>query len=412
MPHPRSMPTPVRAIAALLIVAGLGAQPGARRQDRSGAPDVVAIPFELAGRHIIVKVTVGASRPLSFVFDTGAHAAIIRMDVAKELGLRLEGEVRSGGAGPGTQTGSFVRGAQWSLVGLSGGAQPLSLALPLPELSPAAGRPLDGIIGGEFIREFVVELDYQAKALRLHKPESFKYTGPGESIPIDFVNISHPTLAATVTPAGGQPVERRFMLDVGSGLALALHSPFVSEQNLLGPDSRTIRAIGGAGAGGKVTGRLGRIESLQIGSFRIDRPITMFAQDTAGAFANAALAGNIGAQIAMRFRLYLDYGRRRIILEPSPLLGEPFDRAFSGLAVRAYGPDYRTFRVTDVLEDSPATDADIRQDDVITSVNDIPATQLTLATILEMFERPATYTLTIRRDQRTLTVTLTPRRLI
>jgi S1-C subfamily serine protease len=138
----------------------------------------------------------------------------------------------------------------------------------------------------------------------------------------------------------------------------------------------------------------------------------MFAQDTAGAFANAALAGNIGAQIAMRFRLYFDYGRRRIILEPSPLLGEPFDRAFSGLAMRAYGSDYRTFRVTDVLEDSPATDAGIRQDDVITAINDIPAERLTLATVLEMFERPATYTLTIRRDQRTLTVTLTPRRLI
>ena len=163
-----------RTIAALLIVAGLGAQPGARRQERSGAPDVIAIPFELAGRHIIVKVTVGSSRPLSFVFDTGAHAAIIRMDVAKELGLRLEGDVRSGGAGPGTQTGSFVRGARWSLVGLPGVTQPLSLALPLPELSPAAGRSLDGIIGGEFIREFVVELDYQAKALRLHKPESFR----------------------------------------------------------------------------------------------------------------------------------------------------------------------------------------------------------------------------------------------
>ncbi|HEX7777820.1 MAG TPA: aspartyl protease family protein [Vicinamibacterales bacterium] len=412
MPHPRLMSTSIRPIAALVIVAVLGAQPGARLQERSGAPGVVAIPFELAGRHIIVKVTVGSSRPLSFVFDTGAHAAIIRLEVAKELGLRLEGEARTGGAGPGTQIGSQVRGARWSLVGLSGVAQPLTLALPLPEPSPAAGRPLDGIIGGEFIREFVVELDYQAKGFRLHKPESFRYTGSGESIPIDFVNVSHPTVAATVTPVGGQALERRFMLDVGSGLALALHSPFVDEQNLLGPDSKTIRAIGGAGAGGRVTGRLGRVESLQIGSFTIGRPITMFAQDKAGAFANAALAGNIGAQIAMRFRLYLDYGRRRIILEPSPRFSEPFDRAFSGLAMRAYGPDYRTFRVTDVLEDSPATEADIRQEDVITAVNDIPASQLTLATILAMFERPATYTLTIRRDQRTFTVSLTPRRLI
>ena len=63
---------------------------------------------------------------------------------------------------------------------------------------------------------------------------------------------------------------------------------------------------------------MGRVESLQVGSFTLRRPITLFSQDQAGAFANAQLAGNIGVPIAMRFRIYLDYSRRRIISSPLP----------------------------------------------------------------------------------------------
>jgi aspartyl protease/PDZ domain-containing protein len=402
----------IAAAGLLVLLAGSEAVQRGTPLHASSAIEPVTIPFELAARHVIVKVTVNRSRPLSFVLDTGANAAIIRTDVARELGLKLEGAVTVRGAGPGTQQGSLVRGASWSLVGGNGFSQPVTLALPMPGLSPALGQPLDGIIGGEFIKQFVVELDYEQRMIRLHEPASFVYHGPGEILSIEFRDVTHPVVTATVTPVGGQPLERQFLLDIGAGLPLALHSPFVAEQSLLGPSAKTIRAIGGAGAGGKTTGRIGRVESLKIGSFTITSPITLFSQDQAGAFANAALAGNIGAQIAMRFRAYFDYGRRRIILEPSKRFGEPFDRAFSGLALHAQGVDYRTFVVMDVLEESPATDAGIQIGDVIESVDQVPAARLTMSTINDMFEKPLPYALTIRRGQQTIKVTLTPRRLI
>jgi hypothetical protein len=375
-------------------------------------PSPVVIPFELATRHIIVKASVNKSRPLSFIFDTGADAAIVRLDIAKELGLELTGAVTARGAGPGTQAGRLVSNANWSLVGVDGVAQPVRLALPLPLLPSSMGRDIDGIVGGQFIRPFVVELDYQRRAMTLHDRETFNYRGSGETLPLEIDANGHPVLTATVTPVGGTPLERRFLLDTGSGLALALHSPFVTEQRMLGPQSKTIRAIGGAGAGGRTAGRLGRVAALQIGSFRINDPLTLFSQDEAGAFANPSLAGNIGAQIASRFRVFLDYGGRRIILEPSPTFAEPFDRSFSGIALRAEGSDYRTFRVHEVLEDSPATTAGLRVDDIITAIDDKPASALTLSSIQELFERPVSYRLAIRRGQDSLTVTLTPAKLV
>jgi len=98
--------------------------------------------------------------------------------------------------------------------------------------------------------------------------------------------------------------------------------------------------------------------------------------------------------------------------EPAATFGDPFDRAFSGVALRADGAGYHTFRVREVLESSPATDAGIREGDIITAIDGAPASALTLSVINEMFEKPAAYTLTIQRASETLTIVLKPRRMI
>ena len=82
----------------------------------------------------------------------------------------------------------------WSLVGLDGFAQPVAVALPFSDLPSALGRDLDGIIGAEFIRQFVVEIDYRARMLTLHDRDMFAYTGHGEALPLDFTSNGHPVL--------------------------------------------------------------------------------------------------------------------------------------------------------------------------------------------------------------------------
>ena len=375
-------------------------------------PVPVTVPFELVSRHVMVPVSVNESKPLPFVLDTGADVAIVRLETAQALHLTLDRNIRSGGAGPGTQQGKTVKDAHWSLVGLNGFTQPVALALPFEDLPSALGHQVDGIIGGQFIRQFVVELDYQARTLTLHDAAGFTYNGPGDTLPLEFSNVTHPVVTATLTTADGRSFERKFVLDIGAGGALVLHAPFATEQHLPGDRATTIRAIGAAGAGGRTVGRLGRVASLRLGRFTVNNPITMFSQDAAGAFANPALAGNIGAQIAMRFRLFFDYGRRRLIVEPASGFDAPFDRAFSGVALRAQGQDFSVIRVIEVLEDSPATDAGIKADDVIETIDGQSAAALTLTRINELFEKPAPYALTIKRGSQTLRVTLTPRKMI
>lgn len=399
------------APARLSLSTPLGVAFAARASAKASTPPVT-IPFELVNRHIILKIRVNNSRVLSFVLDTGDRFALIDLDRAKELKLDLGNEVRVGGAGALVLTGATVQNASFTLPGLEGFSQPVTLAFPFGELSARAGMDFDGIIGAEFIKQFVIEVDYPAHVLRLHDKASFVYDGPGESLPIQLNSGGHPIVDAEVTPNGGEPIKGKFVLDLGSGAALALYSPFVAAHHLPGAGIKTIKAIGGAGAGGAITGQIGRVSELKLGRFRIVNPITLFSEDKAGAFAMSSLAGNIGARVADKFKVFLDYSHNRVILEPNSTFASPYDRAFSGFSLQAEGKDYRTFRITEVLPNSPGSEIGLQKGDLITSVNGRPATSLTLNELNDMFERTTAAMLSIRRGDQTLQVTLTPRRLV
>src|SRR5262245_1313357 len=193
----------------------IGATPSRALQTSANAR--VVIPFELVTRHIVLPVKVNNSRPLSFVLDTGDRVGIIDTDVAKELALKLAGQVRIGGAGAETLPGSIVEEANWTLPGLDGFAQPIRLAMPLSRLESRFGHDFDGIIGAEFIKQFVVEVDYPARVIRLHPKDLFAYSGPGESVPIQLNQQGFPIIETEVTPVGGEPLKGKFVLDIGNG---------------------------------------------------------------------------------------------------------------------------------------------------------------------------------------------------
>jgi hypothetical protein len=83
------------------------------------------------------------------------------------------------------------------------------------------------------------------------------------------------------------------------------------------------------------------VAALRIGKFTLASPVTLFSQDKAGAFASADIQGNVGEQILSRFTIFLDYARRRVILEANKTFSEPFEGVFAGANVEAEGSDYQ-----------------------------------------------------------------------
>ena len=112
----------------LSAAASRAVQPNSSQSKGAIQSSVFTIPFELVNRHIVLKVLVNNSRPLSFILDTGDQFAIINLDRAKEMGLKLQGEIHMGGAGATISTGSFVRDSSFTIPGFPGFSQPLNAA--------------------------------------------------------------------------------------------------------------------------------------------------------------------------------------------------------------------------------------------------------------------------------------------
>jgi len=398
-------------ITILIVIIGLAQGPNRIVAAQQNA-ELAVIPFEMANRHILIKVSINNSAPLWFIFDTGDKVAIVDSTRARALGLNLQGEVNIGGAGEGSLKGAYVREASLNVIGVQGHPQPVALTLPLAGMAPKFGHDIDGIIGADFIKEFVVEIDYEARVMRLHNKEKFVYSGTGEILPVSFINGGHPTIPAEITVAGREPLKGKFMIDVGSGGSLMLNRPFVEQENLLAATPKTIKLIGAGGAGGKVAARVGRLRALTIGKLQIDEPVTAFSEDRGGAFGNSQTHGNIGYQILSKFKIFLDYGRERMILEPNASFKNPIGPVSPGVAIVAEGPDYKMFRVTELLEDSPAAEAGLKAGDIVMSVDGRPAAELSLTLLHELFEKPAPRKLSVLRGEQTLEITVTPRRLI
>lgn len=404
-----------KLITLLLVLVCVFA--GASRQSVPAAQKAtdsipIVIPFEFVTRHIMIKVRINNSDPLWFIFDTGDKVAIVDLGRAKSLGLNLQGEVNVGGAGAGTVKGAMVRDASLNVVGVEGNPQPVVMAIPLDLLEPRFGHDIDGIIGADFIKQYVVEIDYPARVLRLHDKNKFAYSGPGEIIPISFIHGGYPVAEAQITVADRPPIKGRFVLDVGSGASLALHRPFAEQLSLPAASQKTIRAMGSGGVGGKVTGRSGRIAELKIGKFQIDNPLTLFSEDKGGALASSEIQGNIGAMILSKFNVMLDYGRSRIILEPNASFKDLISPVSNGLKIIADGADYKSFRIEEVLENSPAMEAGLQSGDLIMTVDGRPSAELTLSLLNETLEKPKSHKLSVRRGDKTVEITVTPRRLV
>src|SRR6185295_13566519 len=136
------------ALALIIISSAPAAVRPVQAQPRpatSATP--VVIPFELVTRHIVLNVKIDNSRPLSFVFDTGDKVAIVDLGVAKELALKLHGQIKVGGAGSNQLAGALVDGSSWTLPGLEKFSQPVVLALPFGDLATRFGHDFDGIVG-------------------------------------------------------------------------------------------------------------------------------------------------------------------------------------------------------------------------------------------------------------------------
>ena len=131
----------------------------------AGAAASEEFPFELRDGFIWVKVRApGLTEPLSFLLDSGAGVSVINLRTAEKVGLKLGSRVSVQGVG--TSADGF-----WPQhLSASAGEVLLPrdyLAVDLSDLSGSCECQVDGLIGADFFRGRIVQIDFAARKIRV-----------------------------------------------------------------------------------------------------------------------------------------------------------------------------------------------------------------------------------------------------
>lgn len=357
---------------------------------------VAELPFSSPSNMIVTEGTIGASRPLVVVLDTGAGPTVVDAPLVDSLGLRVTGQGRAQGA-----SGSApmrVLGEVPVRLGTLDFPVPWAVSIAFADLEPAAGRNIDAVVGHELFQRYVVQVDYAAGRIRLFEPATFP-APDAPSVPLEVTGGA--VFLPVQVQADGRTLDARLRLDTGSASALTFTAPFVRAHGLAdGPG--TLRGASW-GVGGRSVEVTRILERATLAGITLDAPTATLSMDTAGVLAGGEGDGLLGGDVLRRFTVTLDYGRGRMYLQPNGRLREPFRRGLAGMGIFALPPDFRAFRLTHVDEGGPADAAGLRADDVIVAVDGRPASALALHELRDLFKRPgAAYALTIRRGAETL----------
>jgi hypothetical protein len=365
---------------------------------------VTELDFEIVGGRIYVPAEINGHKT-SAILDTGASSSVMNQALAEQWDLPTQGELNAQGAGGEPITGKILNDV---VVKFGDITEQIPYAIPLDTLATMEGRQLEIIVGANFFFKYIVEVDYAKRHLRIFNGAA-DVISKGTAVPINFVgSLPH---IASILMVGGTEYKLEAMVD--SGASTGLTAKFLNSHPL--NVTKTERMVIAGGAGGYIEGRFFRPDALKLGSISLAKPV-MTLTETGGGLTGEGAKYDIliGGDLLRRFRVTFDYPHKRMTLEASDEVSKPFEADKTGLRIYAQGSDLRSFKIVGVLGGSSSDKAGIKVDDVIESIDSVPASQFTLQQLRELFRSSTTskWELGIRRSDQRLKLTVPAKSII
>jgi hypothetical protein len=352
---------------------------------------------------------------LMFVLDTGTTTSFIDIRVAKAAGGKLSDVLNVGVIGPGVrQAGVLSRALQIQFPFAGGSIDHDFLRVEdYARASALVGRDIHGILGADFFRRFVVEIDYLGERVLLH-PRSFRAPAHAVLVPMRFAIDRTPVVEMRMHLPAGKVVKVRAIVDTGNSGSAITTEEFARRHRLpelLGGVAMPL----GEGLGGKFSGHRARVPVLELGEFRLPESIVSLPDRNSGVLSSSRQFDlNVGASVLKRFSVFFDYGRARMALVPNERINDPFDGTMSGLQLATLGSPHDRVMVEGVIPDSPAAQAGFEPGDEIIEVNGERLAPLALVDLFKRLRQPegTEIKLTARRRNMRGVLTLTLRRMV
>ena len=290
------------------------------------------------------------------------------------------------------------------------------------DLSSKMGTTIHGIIGYNLLSNYVVKINYKNRYIDFYNPENYelKRCKKCETFPLNFYR-KKPFIDAKVQldTIGDKLTDVKLLIDSGGSDAIWLFEH--TKPEIVTPINH-FNDILGVGLSGSIYGNRSRISTFKLGSFIIEQPTVSFLDSisTKNARMYKERNGSIGSNILKRFIVWFNYANNTITFKKNGSFKKGFNYNMSGLDVvyngkqlvkeedvRSYSDAYNqsvsstnsvkfitsfsykfkpSYRIRNIVANSPADKAGLKVDDIILRLNNKPAHEYQLGEIIQKFQ--------------------------
>lgn len=303
----------------------------------------VVIPFEFINNLIFIPVVINGEE-LTFLLDTGVEQTILfSLDEKEEVRLFNLEKLKLKGLGSREAIDSYKSSKnKVQIKDMVDFNHEIYIILDQDfNFSSQVGIPVNGILGYNFFKKHIVEIDYDRKKIivydhthkKILKKLQKKFTK--DSITIEEMK---PYCISNIK-VGNVQIPSKLLIDTGNSDAVWI---FTNKTNKIRLPSISIEDYLGRGFSGNVYGRRARIQSFEFGKKTFDFPLVTFPDSVSVKSVNfvSNRVGSVGSEIISRFTVVFDYLNRCIYTKPNSKLNLPFQFNMSGIEVEHSGLEW------------------------------------------------------------------------
>ena len=308
----------------------------------------IKIPFKLINNLILVPIKVNGIE-LNFLLDTGVSETILfSLEEKKEVRFLNTEKIILRGLGNQTAVEglkSTNNTLEFSSLKMSNHLLYIVLD-PEFNLSSHIGIPVNGIIGFQFFRNNLVEINYFKKKITVYK-DIPKYRSKIEKkfniIPIT-IEKSKPYLKSSVI-IGNQEIPVKLLVDIGNSDAVWL---FKDRSTMIKVPSKNFDDFLGKGFSGDIEGKRARIQKFKIANFEFKNLVASFPDSisTRNVTMVPDRMGSVGGEIMKRFDVVFDYQNQELYLKKNSNYTTAFSYNKSGIEIQHNGLQWVTETVS------------------------------------------------------------------